>query len=139
MSFETSLPHRQAAKLLLFAGSDRIVTVTGGSGWINLPGGGVDDHETPSLALTRELYEEVGLTPRHFSGFEKLGEVSDEVTSCGQRLIADWTVYAADLTIPVQELCPRAEIKRCEAERRSSLIENPRVSQLAKQAIIRFT
>lgn len=139
MSFENSMPRRQAVKLLLFTDTNEIVTVTGGSGWVNLPGGGVDANESPALALTRELYEEVGLTPQHIRGFEELGEVSGEVTSGNRHLIADWTVYGADLTIPVQELYPGAEIKRCDASNRSELIRSPRVSNLAKQAIIRFT
>lgn len=139
MTFERSLPHRPAAKLLLFTDSDEIVTVTGGSGWVNLPGGGIDPGETSGLAVSREIREEMGLTSLHMSGFEELGEVSGEVTSGDQRLIADWTVFGANLIIPVRELYPGAEIKRCDATDRADLIRSPRVSHLAKQAIIRFT
>lgn len=140
-SVEGQLPVRRAAKVILFTDRDEIVTVTGKSGRINLPGGGVDDRESVEIALQRELYEELGLKLGHLGVLEAYGRVSGEVTSNGRPLIAEWNVYGADLKIPVVELYPQneQEIRAFGAAPRGNLLNNPQVSTLAKQAITLFT
>lgn len=60
------LPLRQAVRALLIDPSDRVLLVkldipwTNWAGWV-LPGGGIDEGESASDALCRELLEETGL------------------------------------------------------------------------------
>ena len=62
MAEQHSPTHRIGAFAIVRDDSGRVlISRRTDSGWYNLPGGGVEPHETPAEGLVRELREETGL------------------------------------------------------------------------------
>lgn len=137
MSYANRLPVREAAKALLYQG-DTIALVAGHSGRLNLPGGGIDPDETPLQALYRELHEELGLQHEHLRRIEEVGVSEGVVTSRnGEKMLARWTLFEAEMLIPESELLLGDDITYFGRVERSEVLQYtaPYISQLALNSI----
>ncbi len=138
-SFETAqAPVREAAKIILSTEDDDIVFVAGKRGMLNLPGGGIDEGETPEEALLRELEEETGLRGEDIISLEKVLELQGPITPAdGTKKIARWTVFAAGIHQPIEKLSiPTAsEITAITTLKEKQCLAEPRVLRMAKAAI----
>lgn len=57
----SKLPYRKNCEGYLICKDGRIIVRDTGKGYLEFPGGGVDNNEAPADALTREAYEEAGV------------------------------------------------------------------------------
>lgn len=138
-SFEAAqVPVRETAKVILSTDKEDVVFVAGKRGMLNLPGGGVDEGETPEEALLRELEEETGLRSDDIISLEKVLELQGPITPAdGTKKIAHWTVFAAGIHEPVEKLSiPTAsEITEITALKKEQCLADPRVLRMARSAI----
>lgn len=105
-------------------------------GFWNLPGGGVDGNEDPTIALYRELREELGITTEHIHNLRVNSMFTERIPN--SNVLAHWMVYAAKLLVPHQELVPdRTEITRAESMplHLARELRPPVISALAKRAL----
>ena len=54
------LPYRKNCEAYVFFSKDKVVARDTGKGYVEFPGGGVDEGETPEEAIQREVVEETG-------------------------------------------------------------------------------
>jgi len=66
----TNLPFRRNCEGYLICKDGQIISRDTGKGYLEFPGGGVDENETPEQALAREAYEEAGVIL--FGNFKKI-------------------------------------------------------------------
>ncbi len=135
------LPVRAAAKAVLFSGDD-VLLVAGHSGRLNLPGGGIDHAETPLQALYRELNEELGLEHDHLRGIEEAGVTEGVVTTRGgTRMLARWSIFIAQMDIPLDEMIIGEDIHCAVRASREDVLQYtaPYVSDMALRAVQRTT
>lgn len=131
------MPVRAAAKAVLFSG-DNVLLVAGHSGRLNLPGGGIDPGETPLRALYRELDEELGLGHDHLRGIEEAGAIEGVVTSRGgMRMLARWSIFIAQMDLPLEELPLGEDILYAERVPREDVLQYtaPYISDMALRTV----
>lgn len=56
-----NLPYRENCEGYFLFESDSVIALDTGKGYIEFPGGGVDDGESPKEAVSREAFEEAGV------------------------------------------------------------------------------
>lgn len=128
---------RRASKIILHTPEDEIVFVAGKRGMLNLPGGGIDEGETSTTALYREIYEELGLKPQDIETIEELGGTWGDVTTAdGEARRAVWHVHEGGLLLPLQELVPSHEITGVQLLSAEACLNHDNMSALAKRAVL---
>ena len=55
-----NLPYRRNCEAYLFYEGDKVIAQDTGKGYVEFPGGGVDEGESPKKAIQREIIEETG-------------------------------------------------------------------------------
>jgi 8-oxo-dGTP pyrophosphatase MutT (NUDIX family) len=144
MTNTESLPDREAAKIILYADSElslaepKFICVYGASKnpRLNLPGGAIDEFETPEVAAERELFEELNLTMHDVSRLEPVGQTTGVTTPGGVPMRTLWHLYKSRLLIPSSELAISNEISRVDVLTEKTILEHGNASKLAQQAIV---
>lgn len=129
---------RPAAKGIIRCADNSIVLVAGKRGRFNLPGGGIEAHESELDAFYRESCEELDLEPHDLGAVQESFCLQDEVTTdAGIRKIARWTVFKATLLIPTTALhIPHSsEVTAIETCMPAALQNHPNISRLARTAV----
>ncbi len=130
---------RRAAKGIISTNKGEIIIVTGLSGRLNLPGGGIDKLESPRQAFLREIDEEIDGLSQYIDDLNQQPEtISGPVSSKeGEQFTAEWTLFAARLLIPASELkvASTHEIQAISAMTPEECMSNNQMSELAKTAI----
>lgn len=131
---------RPAAKAILFVPNGEVVLAAGSRGMLNLPGGGLDG-DSPSIAVMRELAEEIGVTACELERpLEHAGLVEGPVVNrYGIGHMACWAVFRGYIREGVT-LSPQAEITAVETlhPEVAAALGEPVVSNLAANAIRHF-
>lgn len=138
------LPIREAAKIILYdtvgnqhTDEREIVLVRGSRGMLNLPGGGLDERESPEDAVGRELFEELSLRDCDMSDIEAIGGTWGTITTAtGESKRALWHLFRAKLKIPSTELVYSSEITGLDLLTSDGILAHDNISKLAQQAII---
>ena len=140
MGFEV----RPTAKVILRDANGKLVFVESKkSGRYNLAGGGIDPGEIPDVAAWRELREEIGVQRGHLADFALRTTVSGPVTigkgKSKRELLLHWTVFEADLTVPVSQLIipHESEIKDIHSLEPEEFAMHDKKSDLAHLALIK--
>lgn len=131
---------RPAAKVIIRDASDQILFVESKkSGRYNLPGGGIDPGEMPVMAALRELQEEIGVNQAQLADFVLRTTVSSPVAIGKRELMLHWTVFEADLAVPVNQLViPHdSEIKEIHSLQPEAFAMHDNKSDLAHLALIK--
>lgn len=131
---------RQAAKGLITCDDYRkYLFVAGSRGMWTLPGGGIDEGETPKQAFLREADEEVTNLSSYLSDPKETYRLEGPVTtSAGIRRIAHWIVFSSTLRVPHTQLTipERSEITDIDAFTPQECVNHDNMSVLAKFAVM---
>jgi len=121
--------------------TEKILLVAGARGILNLPGGGIDKHETPEQALLRELQEEIGIIKgEHLTNVHEILGLEGETSSKeGEHRLSQWNIFRGKLIIPFEKITIpiNSEITRLEflTPEKCMQLEKTKLSALARLAI----
>ena len=126
--------HSAAAKLVLRS-PEGIVLPYGESGRYNLPGGGIDDGETPLDALSREIDEELGCSVSAMAPVW-LGERTFLTTDkTGEPQLRRWNIFVGHTGMKLADFHCGDDIQGVTALTPEELYSNSRVTASTKFAV----
>lgn len=89
--FETYKKTREGSRAIIIQDGKILLTYELNSGWWLLPGGGVEEGETPDLCVIREVEEETGVIVRPLRNFLVMHEYYEEYCYTGYYFVCEVT------------------------------------------------